>query len=191
MEQVYISLGSNSGDSEAIIVSALNMLNAEFGIASVSKLYRTSPQIIYDQADFLNCAAVFSVSSDKQSLPALPTLSTLPMSVLEKLQTIEALHGRDRSSELRNGPRTLDIDIIFFGKQIIREAGLQVPHKAYKLRRFVLLPLLDINPNLQDPETGTPLKKFSAELEGDPKQGIYCMESNQYNSLITELRKQT
>lgn len=185
MEQVYISLGSNSGDSEAIIVSALNMLNAEFGIVSVSKLYRTSPQIIYDQADFLNCAAVFSVSSDKQSLP------TLPMPVLEKLQAIEASHGRGRSSERRNGPRTLDIDIIFFGKHIIREARLQVPHRAYKLRRFVLLPLLDINPNLQDPETGTPLKKFSAELEGDPKQGIYCMESNQYNSFITELRKQT
>ena len=178
MERVYISLGSNSGNSDAIVLSALTMIAREFNLSAVSNLYRTSPQIIQDQADFLNCAACFSVSSDKTATQ-----------ILQGLQNIEAIHGRNRSQERKSGPRTLDIDIVFFGNQIIDLPALRIPHPAYRLRRFVLIPLMDIDPNMADPETGRSVRDYAQDLEHVPKQGIYLWENLQYNDFTSKLRK--
>ena len=179
-ERVYISLGSNAGDSETILLSALELINAEFSLIAVSNLYRTTAQIMRNQADFLNCAACFSFHHDK-TIP--------PMRMLQKLHRIENSHGRNRSHEQKNGPRTLDIDIIFLGRRNIDTHYLRIPHPSYISRRFVLVPLLDIDPNLRDPITKKPLAEHARILEQDADQGIYLIKSDRYNAFISELRK--
>jgi 2-amino-4-hydroxy-6-hydroxymethyldihydropteridine diphosphokinase len=90
--------------------------------------------------------------------------------MLRELHRIEAHHGRDRSREIRMGPRTLDLDILLCDELVIQEADLTIPHPRIGERRFVLVPLLELAPALLDPRTGTPYARTLQELEasGDP-----------------------
>ncbi|MGI9255330.1 MAG: 2-amino-4-hydroxy-6-hydroxymethyldihydropteridine diphosphokinase [Salinispira sp.] len=186
MHPVYLSIGSNAGESEHTIVSALHMLDEEFSLTAASELYRTQAQVIHDQADFLNCAVRFSASSDTQDYL---------LHLLRRVQYIESYHGRNRKKEIKNGPRRLDIDIILFGNVIIDLPDIQVPHKDYLTRRFVLIPLQDIDPDLKDPKTAIHLKKYSAGLEreheNEHEQGIYHIKSAYYNAFLPRLRNRS
>lgn len=104
-----------------------------------------------DQPDFLNLAATGSTELE-------------PLALLDALQAIEAANGRDRARELPKGPRTLDIDLLLFGELVLEEPRLKLPHPGVRERGFVLVPLLELAPDLADPRTGMPYARFLAEI---------------------------
>lgn len=142
---VYLSLGSNVGDREAQLRTALACLQTEGRIVSVSSFYETEPVEFTDQAWFLNCAV------------ALETADT-PERLMSAILQIEQKMGRQRIQ--RKGPRTIDIDILFFGDTVLDTPALTVPHPALHQRRFVLQPLAEIAPTVRHPI----LKKAIQEL---------------------------
>lgn len=133
----YIGLGSNLsnklGDSQAILRDAVQAL-AHYGDVQVSGLYASKPLGPQDQPDFVNAAA-----SLRTTLP--------PLALLDVLQQLENAAGRVK---LRHwGERTLDLDLLLYADQTIESPRLTVPHAGILQRHFVMLPLLDLNPQLQ------------------------------------------
>ncbi len=135
--QVILGLGSNMGDSKAILASAVRDISTVLDAVKVSSLYITKPQDYLEQDDFCNMVCVGMYEGSPQAL-------------LAATQKIEYAHGRDRTKAIPKGPRLLDIDILHFGDEIIDEANLQVPHPAMKKRAFVLIPLLELLPKSAD-----------------------------------------
>jgi 2-amino-4-hydroxy-6-hydroxymethyldihydropteridine diphosphokinase len=133
---VYLSLGSNVGDRETNLRTAIEKL-AELGtVVAVSSVYETEPVDFTAQPWFLNCAM------------ALRT-HLMPKLFLAKVLAIEQQMGRRRLQP--KGPRTIDIDILLFGNSVINTAQLDVPHPAMHQRRFVLEPLTEIAPDVRHP----------------------------------------
>ena len=133
---VYLSLGSNVGEREANLRTAIEQL-AELGeVIAVSSLYETEPMEFTAQPWFLNCAV------------ALRT-ELIPKLFLSKALAIEQQIGRRRSQP--KGPRAIDIDILLFGNSVIHTPQLDVPHVAMHERRFVLEPLAEIAPEVRHP----------------------------------------
>ncbi|MGC1396431.1 MAG: 2-amino-4-hydroxy-6-hydroxymethyldihydropteridine diphosphokinase [Coleofasciculaceae cyanobacterium] len=137
---VAIALGSNLGDSKAILSSALNILvtNCNINLQKVSSWYQTAP-VGPPQPDYINGCAILETSLNPQEL-------------LEILLIIEAHFGRIRKEP--NGPRTLDLDILLFDDLILESPKLQIPHPRMIERAFVLVPLAEIAPNWQEPVSG-------------------------------------
>ncbi len=137
---VYLGLGSNIGDREANLQDAVrNLQSDDLRLLRVSSLYETEPMGFHDQPWFLNQVAEFEAELQ-------------PRQLLQRMQAVEKTLGRER--EIVNGPRTIDIDILLFGDVVMKTAELTIPHPRYRERRFVLEPLLELDPALQDPETG-------------------------------------
>lgn len=132
MNKVYLLLGSNMGDSSKQLSVACDHIKKQVGkITRKSKLYQTAAWGNEDQPDFLNQVIVVETKLDAETCIA---------STLE----IEKQMGRTRT--VKNAPRIIDIDILYFNKDIIDIPGLQVPHPALQLRRFVLVPLNELSP---------------------------------------------
>ncbi len=147
MEKLYLLLGSNLGDRSGYLAEARRQISAEIGpLSEVSALYETEPWGNADQGRFLN--QVVCLDSD-----------TEPLLLLGCILDIEQRIGRTRSG-IRNEARLIDIDILFFGDRIIRSAKLSIPHPLLHNRRFTLVPLHEIAPQLIHPV----LKKSVAEL---------------------------
>lgn len=146
-ERLYFLLGSNVGAREDYLLkalAALGKLSIDSSLNS-SHVYETAAWGLEVQAPFLNMAV------------ALDTL-LLPEQILTEIRSIEARFGRQR--DVLWGPRTLDVDVLLFGKKIIRTPELHVPHPRLPERRFALAPLAEIAPALVHPE----LEKTIAEL---------------------------
>lgn len=145
MTPVALGLGSNKKFSclspEEILGGAIFELSKILHNIEISSVYRTKAMYVVDQEDFYNMALV-GLLDDGICARAL----------LEKIHEIEAAFGRDREKEIRFGPRSLDIDIEFFGRQKILEPDLQIPHPRLKERAFVLTPLLEILDKLESKE---------------------------------------
>ena len=124
---------------------------------SFSRIYETDPVYYLDQPKFLNAVVSGYFSGTSYEL-------------LNKTQEIEEAAGRNRSTSVSRGPRTLDIDIVLFGNEVIKSPSLTIPHPGLKERKFVLLPLLELNPVLKDPATNIRLWELLIKLEN---QGIY------------------
>jgi 2-amino-4-hydroxy-6-hydroxymethyldihydropteridine diphosphokinase len=145
-------LGSNVGDREAILKSALDKLQSpKLRMLRVSNLYETEPIGLREQAWFLNLAAEFECD-------------LFPRQLLQRCLRVERELGRKRS--VVNGPRTLDIDILLFGSSMIKTADLELPHPRFRERRFVLAPLAELNPTLRDPVTGQTIAEMLNGLRG-------------------------
>lgn len=155
MTRVYIALGSNLADPLHQVQSALNALAElpQTKLIATSSLYRTPPLGPQDQPDYLN--AVVALDTD---LPA--------ERLLDHTQKIELEHGRVRKDE-RWGPRTLDLDILLFGNDIINTERLTVPHYDMKNRSFMLYPLAEIAPDLHFPD-GENLSHALKKLDAAP-----------------------
>jgi 2-amino-4-hydroxy-6-hydroxymethyldihydropteridine diphosphokinase len=149
---VYLGLGSNVGDREALLGSALDKLQSPpLRLLRVSSLYETEPMGLRDQAWFLNLAAEFACD-------------LFPRQLLQRCQRVERELGRTRT--VANGPRTMDIDILLFGNSVIKMTDLEIPHPRFRERRFVLAPLAELNPSLRDPITGQSIAELLNCLRG-------------------------
>jgi 2-amino-4-hydroxy-6-hydroxymethyldihydropteridine diphosphokinase len=152
MPLAYIGLGSNLGDREGTIRRALELLAAggDMEVEAVSSLQETDPVGYEDQPRFLNGAA------------ALRT-ELAPRALLERLHEVERELGRERTGP-RFGPRTIDLDLLLYGDERIREPGLKIPHPRLAERRFVLEPLAELDRTLDVPGKG-PIRALLAGLE--------------------------
>jgi 2-amino-4-hydroxy-6-hydroxymethyldihydropteridine diphosphokinase len=141
MIRVYLALGSNLADPLHQVQSALNALAAlpDTTLVATSSLYRTPPYGPPDQPDFLNAAVALDTALAAETL-------------LDHTQRIELEQGRVRKAH-RWGPRTLDLDIMLFGEQTLSTLRLTVPHYDMHNRAFMLLPLLEIAPDLTLPNS--------------------------------------
>jgi 2-amino-4-hydroxy-6-hydroxymethyldihydropteridine diphosphokinase len=154
MTTSYIGIGSNVGDRRAFCRKAIRALDASDGITvtRVSSLYETAPVGGPPQRSFVNIAARTDTELD-------------PRALLETLQRVEQRLGRE-PSDIRWGPRVVDLDILLFGREKVSEPDLEIPHPRLKERRFVLVPLLEIEPDVTDP-WDTRLDTYLEEAEGE------------------------
>lgn len=160
-QDVFIGLGCNMGDCRANLRFALDGLAALPGYRPValSSLYRTAPVGKTDQADFYN-----AVARGKYEGP--------PLELLTGLQALEQARGRERVE--RWGPRTLDLDLLSFGQEILDLPGLEVPHPRLAERVFVLAPLMEIAPDYVLPRWGLTAGEL---LERMPAEEKACQEA--------------
>ncbi|HEV2491258.1 MAG TPA: 2-amino-4-hydroxy-6-hydroxymethyldihydropteridine diphosphokinase [Candidatus Acidoferrales bacterium] len=149
MKKIYISLGSNVGDREKNLADAVEAL-AERGIRVTrrSSIYSTEPVDIKEQGWFLNCA----VEAETEMMPR---------QLLHTLGGIERSMGRRRL--VQRGPRVIDLDILLFGSSVIQAPDLEVPHPRMTERRFVLLPLTEIAPEVRHPIANKTIAELLAE----------------------------
>ena len=155
MTRVYIALGSNLANPLHQVQSALNALAElpQTKLIATSSLYRTPPLGPQDQPDYLNAVVALDTDLSAENL-------------LDHTQKIELEQGRVRKDE-RWGPRTLDLDILLFGDEIINTERLTVPHYDMKNRQFMLYPLAEIAPELRFP-SGESLQTVIAQLGAEP-----------------------
>ena len=134
---VYLSLGANLGDRAANLREALRRLEALGTVTAISSLFETEPvEMEHQQPWFLNCAVAMETE-------------LIPEQFLARTLALEQAMGRRRSE--RKGPRTIDIDIVFFGNAVVNTPDLTIPHPALHQRRFVLEPLAEIAPSFPHP----------------------------------------
>lgn len=148
---VYLSLGSNTGNRMVNLQTAYDLIHRNIGrVAKFSHVYETEPWGNTEQDPFLNQVIMINTTKD-------------PRELLEAATKIERDMGRVRKEKW--GPRIIDIDILFYGKRIIRDKGLEVPHPELHKRAFVLAPLLEIAPDLEHPVLKKPIDTLYMECE--------------------------
>lgn len=152
MVEVFIAFGSNVGDREGNVRKALELLKEKVKVLKVSSMYETEPMYIEDQNWFVNCVAKLETD--------LP-----PKELLGYLKDAERRMGRQKTA--RYGPRIIDLDILFYGEEVVRQNDLDIPHPKIQERPFVLIPLAEIEPNLIHPLLQKTILKLLSELNSD------------------------
>ena len=153
--RVYLALGSNLGNREEHLRAGMRGLEAKaIEITRCASFYSTEPREILDQPWFLNTVVEAHTELDPQQL-------------LQVCLQVERENQRTRA--VSKGPRTLDIDIVFYEDYVIRTAGLSIPHPSLASRLFVLVPLAEIAPEFVDPVTH---KKVHQLLEECPDRAL-------------------
>jgi 2-amino-4-hydroxy-6-hydroxymethyldihydropteridine diphosphokinase len=155
MNTAYIALGANLGDPVATVLAAFGALANlnESRVVHTSSLYRTAPVGNTEQPEFINAVAAMET-----------TLA--PEALLDALLDVEQRFGRIRAE--KNGPRTLDLDLLLYNDLELELPRLTLPHPRLHLRAFVLLPLAEISPKMPLPRRGT----IAAWLPAVANQGI-------------------
>jgi 2-amino-4-hydroxy-6-hydroxymethyldihydropteridine diphosphokinase len=148
---VYLGLGSNLGDRMDNLSSAVERLSQKVNIKNLSSVYESEPLYIKEQPLFLNTV----LSADTK---------LAPFKLLSFIKGIESELGRQPS--FRNAPRLIDIDILFYGDQIIDTLELTIPHPRITERAFVLVPLAEIAPGLVYPLTHEKISDLLIRVEG-------------------------
>jgi 2-amino-4-hydroxy-6-hydroxymethyldihydropteridine diphosphokinase len=154
LTRVYVGLGANLGDREATIRRAVQLLGAEPGIevVAVSSLRETEPVGYADQPSFLNGAAALETELS-------------PRVLLDRLLVVEQRLGRTRGTGPRYGPRTIDLDLLLYGDEMVEGPGLTVPHPRLAERRFALEPLSELDPELSLPDGRGVRELLGAQLQ--------------------------
>lgn len=157
----FIAIGSNLGDRIGNIKKAASLVadGVNATLVSMSSLYETEPWGIKEQPAFVN--AVMKVET-----------ALSPLELLAHTRAIEAVMGRQR--ELRFGPRTIDLDIIFYDDLVMDENGLTIPHQRAHERAFVMVPLAEIAPDLKHPILGKRAAEIAESLD---RSGIKKLEA--------------
>ena len=155
MSKVLVGVGSNLGDREFLIRKAVEAMRdlPRTLVVRVSSLYDTDPVGEVEQPPFLNAVVWLETTLE-------------PRELLWQLLLIEKRMGRVRSQ--RWGPRPIDLDLLFYDDRLIDEPDLTVPHPEAHRRGFVLLPLLELDPEFVHPSTGESIKKLIKRLPPDP-----------------------
>lgn len=163
MAIAYLSLGSNKGDRIGFVQQATSLLNAADGISLIrtSAFYESEPWGMDTKNWFVN--AVVEIKT---------TLS--PQRLLNECQRIEAQLGRKRDIETKGyQDRTIDIDILFYSKEIVNDENLTIPHKYLHLRAFTLVPLLELIPNFEHPVLHKTITQLHDDLENPEMVFLY------------------
>jgi 2-amino-4-hydroxy-6-hydroxymethyldihydropteridine diphosphokinase len=148
MTVAYLGLGSNMGDKEQNIKNAMTLIGTCCKILRASPLYLTEPVGLSDQEWFLN--AVVEIETD-----------ITPQTLLKKVKSIERKLGR--KTTVKNAPRTIDIDILFYGGLVLQTKNLVIPHPLIQDRLFVLQPMADLNPCFVHPVLHKTIQKLNDE----------------------------
>ena len=160
MKTIYLSLGSNMGGREANLRTAIEHLDAgDLHVLRVSPMYETEPVDVANQRWFVNLV----VEAETE---------LFPMQLLSRTASIERHLGRVRT--VPKGPRTLDIDILLFGRAVVHTPKLEIPHPRMAERRFVLAPLADLAPDLRHPVLHRSIREL---LEAAPPQKVRLLHS--------------
>ncbi len=162
MAIVYLSLGSNKGDRIGYVQQAASLLGAEDKITIVrtSAFYETEPWNMNTQTWFVNAI-----------VEAKTTYS--PKELLEICQKIEKQLGRARNDNSNYEDRTIDIDILFYNKDIINEENLTIPHKYVHLRAFTLVPMMELNADFVHPVLHKTIVEMHNDLENPEMVFLY------------------
>ena len=158
MQLVVLGIGSNRKFNDMspcqLLQAACVELSSILFKTSFSSVYKTKAMYVENQEDFYNMVALGYVNDEKD-----------PFELLNQINSIEAKYGRERSKEIRFGPRSLDIDIELFGNKTISSARLTIPHERMKERQFVLIPLLEILTETADIRAKEKIEEYSKCLE--------------------------
>lgn len=162
--QVVIALGSNLGESVTTLEEATKEIAALKGVTLIAKaqLYRTKPWGYLDQPDFVNSALLVATTRELHDL-------------YQELYRLELEFGRKRL--FKNGPRTLDLDIIWAEDTMMSDEVLIIPHPRAQERAFVLVPMSDLGQDLRFPDTGKTVKEAIAQLPQSELDGITLLFS--------------
>jgi len=150
--QAFVGIGANLGDPVARVREAITALAAlpQTQLVAASSLYRSAPLGYTAQDDFVNAACLLETS-------------LAPRALLDRLRAIEEAAGRERP--FRNAPRTLDLDLLLYGGDVIDEPGLAVPHPGLHERAFALAPVVELDPECVIPGRG-PAREWLARAAG-------------------------
>ena len=154
MVESLIALGSNVGVREDNLRRGLELIGQKATILEVSPVYETEPMYYLPQGWFLNCVAAVETAMG-------------PRALLDWLKAIELQMGRRPG--VRYGPRVIDLDILFYGDEIVSEPDLKIPHPLIAERPFVLVPLNEIRPELVHPVLKARIADLLKELKGDER----------------------
>lgn len=162
MAIVYLSLGSNYGDRIGFVQQAASLLGTSEGVSIIrtSSFYETEPWAMDTDNWFVN--AVVEIKT-----------SLTPQNLLELCHRIENQLGRKRTQDGSYTDRTIDIDILFYNKDIINEDNLIIPHKFVHLRAFTLVPLLELIPNYEHPVLHKTISQIHNDLENPEMVFLY------------------
>jgi 2-amino-4-hydroxy-6-hydroxymethyldihydropteridine diphosphokinase len=149
-KDIFLALGTNLGDREANLRSAKELLAPKVVVEGESSIYITPPWGYADQPEFLN-----------QVIKVQTCLG--PRQLLKRLKAIEGEMGRQET--FRNGPRLIDLDILFYGQRVIQKKNLCIPHPRLHERAFVLVPLCDIAPDFTHPIFNETVKSLLAQVD--------------------------
>ncbi len=153
MNKVYLLLGSNMGDSQQQLVNAMDQIGKHIGpVIRRSSIYSTAAWGNRNQPDFLNQVIIINAK-----LAAAETINAILI--------IEKEIGRVRTT--KNAPRVIDIDILFFNKDVIKTEQLTVPHPEIQNRRFVLVPLNELSPNFKHPVLNKTIRQLLTECKDE------------------------
>lgn len=160
MNTVFISLGSNIGNRFGYLQQAVRLLQQveRMNVVNVSSVYETDPVGYEDQAAFLNMVVEIKTS-------------LTPHEILKKCNEIEAQLGRTR--EIHWGPRTVDLDILLYNEENMKTQDLIIPHPRMMERGFVLIPLVELQVNLVDPQS----KQLIADVAHVQKEGVHLWKT--------------
>jgi 2-amino-4-hydroxy-6-hydroxymethyldihydropteridine diphosphokinase len=153
--EAIIALGSNLGDRRDNLLRAIDALGRETKVLDVSSVYETEPMYNEDQGPFLNC--VIAVETSKR-----------PILLLASLKALEEKMGRERTGP-RYGPRIIDLDILYYGDEVVSEPSLEIPHPRVAERAFVLVPLKEIRPTLVNPVSNETVTEMLGRLKTDKR----------------------
>ncbi len=167
MAITYLCLGSNKGDRVGYVQQATSLLGGIDGVKIIrtSSLYETQPWLEQETTWYVNAVIEIKTSLNAQDL-------------LSECLRIETQLGRNRLKEGHFGDRTIDIDILFYDKEIINEENLQIPHKYLHRRAFTLVPLLELNPDFIHPELAKSISELHEELENPEMVYLYGTRIN-------------
>lgn len=154
---IYLALGTNLGDREANLQIAKDSLVPNVRVVQESSIYVTPPWGYEDQPNFLNQVIEIQTALE-------------PLSLLHYLKHIET--GMGRLKTFRNGPRLIDLDILFYGKQVVQEEYLQIPHPRLQERAFVLVPLSEIAPEFVHPVLLETVQSLLSKVDAE---GVSCL----------------
>jgi 2-amino-4-hydroxy-6-hydroxymethyldihydropteridine diphosphokinase len=148
-ERVFIGLGTNLGDRKANLENAIKAIDKFAEVPNVSQLYDTAPYGYANQGRFLNAAIEIKTEFHPEQL-------------LKSLLGLETLMGRRRG--IKNGPRIIDLDLLFYGDWCLETENLTLPHPGISMRKFVLDPLCDLAPDFIHPKLRFTLAELKEHL---------------------------